>query len=187
MLWQCCADTLVMFGGQPIFTYLFTTQSARFGGSRFGCLLIVVINMAAAAINLRDLHLATATEADCRQWLRGRRLLAANMQCPKCYTMMQERDYSRVLDGRIWRCPPKQCRTIVSLRKGSFFENSNLPLTKLIDLIYYWSINLSNTDAEHEVTNVAVVSYAYNILHTLRFRRQQVLKTLSMYVVCSSV
>jgi len=80
MLWQCCADTKVMVGGQPNFTYLFTTQSACFGGSRFGCLL-VVINMAAAAINLRELHLATAMEADCRQWLRGRRLLAANMQC----------------------------------------------------------------------------------------------------------
>jgi len=73
--------------------------------------------MAAGGIKFRELILATATEPDCRQWLRGRGLLAANMQCPKCYTVMQEKDYSRVLDGRIWRCPPKQCSGVASMEQ----------------------------------------------------------------------
>lgn len=76
------------------------------------------------------------------------------MQCPNCNTVMQEKDYSRVLDDRIWRCLPKQCRAIISLRKGSFFEHSNLPLTKLTDLNYYWPINLDNTEAEYKVSNI---------------------------------
>jgi len=91
--------------------------------------------MAAVSVTMRDLHLVTSTEDACRQWLKGRGLLAANMQCPHCNTVMQERTYNRVLDGVVWRCPSQQCRATVSVRRGSFFQNSNLPLTKLTDLI----------------------------------------------------
>ena len=78
--------------------------------------------MAAAVpfITLHELVLATQTDEDCRQWLRGRGLLAQQMTCPRCHTLMEERLYSRVSDGVIWRCPPKNCRATVSVRKASF-------------------------------------------------------------------
>ena len=50
---------------------------------------------------------------------------------------------SRVSDRIISRCPPKQCQATVSVRKGSFFDKSQLPLTKLCDLLYYRSIDVS--------------------------------------------
>ena len=113
----------------------------RISRTRLGC-LVVGNNMAPAAITLRDMHIATATEADCQQSLHGQGLLAANLQCPRCNTPMAEKDYVRVLDGKIWRCLPKPCRATVSLWKGSFFECSKLPLTKLTDIIYYWSMDI---------------------------------------------
>jgi len=78
-------------------------------------------------------------------------LLADRMNCPRCGTVMQEKVYNRVMDGCIWRCPPKICRATVSTRKGSFFEKSHLPLTKLLDLLYYWSMDLSNAEAQFQV------------------------------------
>jgi len=125
-------------------------RMARKSASVYVCLHT---NMAAAVpfITMRELVLATQTEEDCRQWLRGRGLLAQQMTCLRCHTLMEERLYSRVSDGVIWRCPPKNCRATVSLRKGSFFECSHLPLTNLTDLIYYWSMELSNDQVERQV------------------------------------
>ena len=107
--------------------------------------------MAAAAITCRELHMATSTEDDCRQWLRGRGLLAVHRDCPTCNAVMNEKVYNRVLDGKIWRCPRKQCRKTVSLRKGSFFDRTKLPLTKLTDMLYYWSMEVSNTEVEFQL------------------------------------
>jgi len=39
--------------------------------------------------------------------------------------------------------------------EGSFFQNSNLPLTKLMDLIYYWFDELKNSEAEFQVNHVS--------------------------------
>jgi len=107
--------------------------------------------MAARMLTLREFHAATHTEEDCRGWLRRNRLLPINMACPRCNTVMEERQYSRVSDGIIWRCPPKQCRATVSVRKGSFFEKSHLPLTKLCDLLYYWSIDVNMAETQFQV------------------------------------
>jgi len=64
---------------------------------------------------------------------------------------MVEREYQRVSDKVTWRCPPKNCRTTTSIRKGSFFERSGLPLDKLIDLIYYWSLELPHAAIQNEL------------------------------------
>jgi len=64
---------------------------------------------------------------------------------------MVEREYQRVADKVTWRCPPKNCRTNTSIRKGSFFERSGLPLDKLIDLIYYWSLELPHVAIQYEL------------------------------------
>jgi len=39
-------------------------------------------------------------------------------------------------------------RATVSVRKGSFFESSHLLLTKLTDLTYFWSMEMSNNHVE---------------------------------------
>ena len=112
--------------------------------------------MAAVSVTMHELHLETSTEDACRQWLRGCSLLADNMQCPHCNTVMQERMYTRVLDGVVWRCPSLQCRATISVQRGSLLQNSNL---HLMDLIYYWSVDMKNTEAEFQVNHVSIIFY----------------------------
>jgi len=107
--------------------------------------------MAARMLMLRDFHAAKLTEEDCRGWLRRNGLLAVNMACLRCNSVMEEQQPSRVSDGIIWRCPPKQCRATISVRKGSFFDKSHLPLTKLCDLIYYWSMDVTMAETQLQV------------------------------------
>jgi len=64
---------------------------------------------------------------------------------------MVEHEYQRVSDKVTWRCPSKNCRTNTSIRKDSFFERSGLPLDKLIDLIYYWLLELPHVAIQHEL------------------------------------
>jgi len=87
------------------------------------CISLSAVNMAGSS--LRDIHVATASEAECRQWLRANALLVNRMDCPKCNAVMSQKTYSRVADGITWHCPEKTCRTTVSIRRGSFFESSH--------------------------------------------------------------
>ena len=41
------------------------------------------------------------------------------------------------MDGYTWRCP--QCKTMKSIRHGSFFSKSKLPLFKWLLLMQLWS------------------------------------------------
>jgi len=112
-----------------------------------------------------EFHLATADEDTCRQWIRQHGLLAQVMTCPKCNTVMEEKSSTRVSDGKRWRCPPKNCRHTVSLRRGSFFEKSGKTLTQLADLLYYWCIELSvqEVTAQVQVNENMVISW-FNFL-----------------------
>ena len=38
-----------------------------------------------------------------------------------------------------WRYPRKGCQKVVSLRHGSFFHNSKLPIENILRLIHLWS------------------------------------------------
>jgi len=63
------------------------------------------------------------------------------MAWPWYNSVMEERQYTRISDGIIWRCTLEQCRTTVSVRKGSFFDKSHLPLTKPCDLLQrVWNV-----------------------------------------------
>jgi len=42
-------------------------------------------------------------------------------------------------------------RTTVTIKKGSFFESSHIPLQKLMDLIFYWAVELSQGTIQHQV------------------------------------
>jgi len=48
-----------------------------------------------AGLSLRDIHVATASEAECRQWLRANALIANRMDCPKCNAVMSQQTYRR--------------------------------------------------------------------------------------------
>ena len=48
------------------------------------------------------------------------------------------------MDGLIWECSLRTCRKRRSIRPGSFFEDSKISLVQWFNIIYLWSIDVSN-------------------------------------------
>ena len=81
-------------------------------------------------------------------FLQQKGLLATNKTCHVCYGSMalgQKRD---ITDGSIFRC--SACKTTKSLRAGSFFSKSKLPLQKWLVLLYWWIRQYPVGDAAEE-------------------------------------
>ena len=102
-------------------------------------------------ISVADLSIrVTRNERRAVQWLRFNRLLYSDLICENCGTEMNETVANKNKDGRLWRCPRKGCQKRVSIRKDSFFEQSQLRMGMIIRLIFYWawqfSIKFSVTD-----------------------------------------
>ena len=70
-------------------------------------------------------------------------LLASKRTC-ECGTEMVLRERQNVIDGFVWECPVRHCRKRRSIRAGSFFENSKIPLGQWLYVIYLWSIEELN-------------------------------------------
>ena len=49
-----------------------------------------------------------------------------------------------------WRCPVRTCKKSVSLRLGTFFETTKIPLRKFLILMYWWVRQYPVTQAAHE-------------------------------------
>ena len=68
-------------------------------------------------------------------------------------------------------------RTTVTIKKGSFFESSHIPLQKLMDLIFYWAVELSQGTIQHQVHIV--------LLHAIRrFNNNTYITLKTICVVC---
>eukprot|EP00794_Sanderia_malayensis_P006331 gene6331-7057_t len=80
------------------------------------------------------------------EWLQQRGLLKQVCLCDRrnCRRRMalSPRDGK---DGYRWRCPARQCRSSKSIRHGSFFAKSKLPLKVFLALIYCWAVGMRLT------------------------------------------
>lgn len=85
---------------------------------------------------LQDIHRVTATKESTIAWLARHQLLRNTMNC--CGDQMGFVNRDRLSDGKAWYC--RLCKSYKSIRKDSFFDGSNLPLDKLLELMYWWSI-----------------------------------------------
>ena len=64
---------------------------------------------------------------DLVSWLRRKGLLSSSSNCAaRCSVPMVEGRRQDVSDGLVWRC--RQCKGTKSIREGSFFSKSKLPL-----------------------------------------------------------
>ena len=70
-------------------------------------------------------------------WCRRYGLLKTERTCMRCHNEMRLVVRSGV-DGKIWQCGCP-CRARVSVREGTFFAHSKLPLAKIIEFIYAWA------------------------------------------------
>lgn len=75
-------------------------------------------------------------------FLVNRGLLAAKRIC-SCGNQMVLRD-NKSDNGYHWECPVNQCRKRRSIRAGTFFEDSKIPLSHWLYIIFLWSIDKSN-------------------------------------------
>ena len=81
-------------------------------------------------------------------YLQHRKLLADTQTCGNCGTPMNLGSKSDISDGLIFRCGT--CKTTKSLRAGSFFSKSKLPLQKWKVLIYWWVRDYPVSNAAEE-------------------------------------
>ena len=81
--------------------------------------------------------------------MRQHHLLAAQKTCQRCGVNMRERPRDDVSDKFCWWCP--QCKTRKSIRDGSFFAKSRIPLMKWMLILFYWV-------REYPVTDLADVA-----------------------------
>ncbi|KAG3004644.1 hypothetical protein PC119_g15553 [Phytophthora cactorum] len=85
----------------------------------------------------------TSSASETLKWCMSVHLVPSSLLCPKC-----AKDMSLDVQRERWRCARVSCRTERSVRTGSFFGKSKLPLRKLVRLICHW-------EARTPVTKVA--------------------------------
>ncbi|KAI6648543.1 hypothetical protein LOD99_8023 [Oopsacas minuta] len=116
----------------------------------FQPLLVPTIFPAIEEMTLKQLFRnITIDEDTCIAWLKSNGLLATGMMC-KCGRIMRPGTFSGIADGKGWRCPEKSCKKFASMRIGSFFEGAHIPLTELVEFLYFWADNLQTTAFLHK-------------------------------------
>ena len=94
-------------------------------------------------------------------WLQSKGLLSRNKTCPACNQQMDMQHRSHITDKYRWRCPDSSCKKSVSLRSGSFFEQSRLKLWQWIVLMYWWAREYPVKDAAEVDEKTAIEIYQY--------------------------
>ena len=95
-------------------------------------------------------------------WLQSKGLLARNKQCSSCSNPMELQHRNDISDKYRWRCP--NCKKSLSLRSGTFFEQSRLQLRQWIVLMYWWAREYPVKDAAEEALvdeKTAIQIYQY--------------------------
>lgn len=88
-----------------------------------------------------DIYEITRDSSELILWLQDRGIIGNfSRDCVRCFegriTLKKDSSYGR--DGFVWRCTKKECGYKISVRAGSWFENSHLTLQQVIKLTYYW-------------------------------------------------
>lgn len=83
-------------------------------------------------------------------FLAQRKLIPNNRKCIVCDMHMSLIKSNDRCDGYVWSCVPV-CRKKCSIRKDSIFQDSRLPLDKLIYLMYFWCNKKLQNDICYEL------------------------------------
>lgn len=88
-------------------------------------------------------------------WLMDEGLMAKGRSCPMCAGEMSLTRCEDRSDGLKWECRKqvngKRHKAEVSIRKGSWFEKSNMTLEEILKLTYWWCQDLDQAQIKHEV------------------------------------
>lgn len=94
-------------------------------------------NLINVRVKMRDIMVVSANIELTIAWMARHRLLGNAATC--CNQLMGYVNREKLSDGKAWYC--KACKSYRSIRKDSFFEESRIPLGKLLELMYWWSID----------------------------------------------
>ena len=88
-----------------------------------------------------DIYEITRDTFNLIQWLQDKGVIGNfGGECVRCFegriTLKKDSSYGR--DGFVWRCTKKECGYKISVRAGSWFEQSHLTLQQVVKLTYYW-------------------------------------------------
>ena len=98
-------------------------------------------------------------------WLMERKLIANSRLCPQCDGQMKLVECNDRSDGCKWECRKqlnsKRHKVELSIRKGSWFERSNLTLEEILKLTYWWcrGVEQEMTRFEVDVSGNTVVDW----------------------------
>ncbi|CAG2245204.1 unnamed protein product [Mytilus edulis] len=86
-------------------------------------------------------------------------LLKKEMTCTHCASDMNLCKRKDISDSLQWKCPA--CLLTSSIRRSSIFEKSKLPLRKLMELVYYFGIDLQIYEVEKlsDISHVSVIEW----------------------------
>ena len=76
-------------------------------------------------------------------------IIALSAVCSQCQNKMTLTSCNDRSDGYKWQCRKsingKRHKVEASIRKGSWFDNSNMTLTEIIKFTYWWCVGLDQT------------------------------------------
>lgn len=89
----------------------------------------------------------------CIRWLQENQLLSSKRACPVCDEDMLLATCSDRSDGLKWRCRKGRNKHIreISIRKGSWFEQSNFTLEEITEYTYLWAQGMEQKQIRKEV------------------------------------
>jgi transposase-like protein len=89
--------------------------------------------------------------------------------CPRCGC----KEYSYLTTRRLWKCKNKECRKQYSVKVGTIFEDSPLPLTKWLPAVWL-ATNSKNGISSHELGRALGITQksAWFMLHRIRLAMQ---------------
>ena len=89
------------------------------------------------------------------EWLIVEGLLAKSVFCPQCNKEMKLVTCNDRWDGLKWECriqtSGKWHKTETSIRKGSWFSQSNMTLEETLKCMYWWCQDLEQSQIMHEL------------------------------------
>jgi transposase-like protein len=129
-----------------------------------------------ASMRFLDVAEITATKEDTIEWARSVSLLHSNLQCQRCNQSMSTVSTNEAPDFQAFRCT--RCTRRRSIRTSSITYNSNIPLRKIILMLYMWSINTSNQIIQNELdlTDKTVTSWCKKIRLICKYAMENIYK-----------
>jgi transposase-like protein len=106
-------------------------------------------NKSIVMITIFDINEKTKTVQHSVSYALEIGLINEDKNCETCGEPLKMIRNIRKRDGWIWRC--KTCKSESSIRNGTWFSNSRLPIRTIIMVIYFWAHKYTQKQVQHEL------------------------------------